>query len=96
MAAFTWVIGTPIHPTNLNKLIQVGHITPTASTWNSTTGRVLTHNLGHTYYMVVINTTANPGGNLGEVWYDKAANTVTVYNSGSFTGAFEYAVIPGV
>lgn len=64
-----------------------------ASTFHGSAGRVITHSLGHQNYKFVITSTAGPAGFLGEVYCVKAANTVTVYNSGSATGAFEYALI---
>lgn len=94
MAHLTWASDTELDPTNMNKLTQEEDLKPAASTFNSTTGRTLTHNYGHTNYQVIINPTADPGGNLGEVWYSKAVNTVTIYNSGSATGAFDYVIIP--
>jgi hypothetical protein len=64
-----------------------------ASTFNGSAGRVITHSLGHQNYKPVITPTADPSGFLGEVYCIKADDTVTVYNSGSATGAFEYALI---
>lgn len=94
MARLTWASDTPVDVTNLAKLTQDEDLKPAASTFNSTTGRVLTHNYGHTNYMVLINPTADPEGDLGEVWYSKGNNTVTIYNSGTFTGAFDYVILP--
>ena len=94
MAHLTWAADTAVNATNLNKLTQNDDLEPTASTFNGSTGRTLTHNKGTLNYMVIVNPKADPGGTLGEVWYSKALNTVTIYNSGSFTGAFDYIVIP--
>lgn len=55
-------------------------------------GVTITHNLGHTNFRVAITPTADPQGYLGEAWVIKAANTMTIYNSGSFRGAFDYQV----
>jgi hypothetical protein len=65
------------------------------STFQSTTGRVITHNLGHTNYLPHVVATADPGGALGEVWFTLAANTFTVFNSGTWTGAFRWALSVG-
>ncbi|MTI82755.1 MAG: hypothetical protein FH756_02415 [Firmicutes bacterium] len=56
-------------------------------------GTTVTHNIGHTDYMVRITPTDNPGGYLGDVWVVKAANTFVVYNSGKWTGAFDYQIL---
>lgn len=55
-------------------------------------GVTITHNLGHTNFRVAITPTADPGGYLGEVWVIKSANTMTIYNSGSFRGPFDYQI----
>ena len=48
-----------------------------------------------TDYIVVITPTANPGGNLGEVWVVNNSTTqATVYNSGSATTGFRFKVLP--
>lgn len=94
MAHLTWLDSTPVNPVNLNKLTQEEDLQPSSSTFNSTTGRTLTHDYGHTNYQVIINPTANTGSNLGDVWFSKSANTVVVYNTGSHTGAFDYVIIP--
>lgn len=66
-----------------------------ASTFNGyATGRVITHNLGHQDYDVRIMPTADPAGNLGEVWITKANSTVAIKCSGSATTAFEYVITP--
>ena len=58
-------------------------------------GRTITHNYGHTDYQLIINPVADPGGFLGEIWLNKSANTVVVYNSGVAVGNFDYVIIPG-
>ncbi|MBE3584827.1 MAG: hypothetical protein IMW94_01395 [Thermoanaerobacter sp.] len=63
------------------------------STFNSTAGRTITHNLGHTNYIVNIIPLADTRGDLGDVWITKAANAFTVFNSGGFVGAFRYQII---
>jgi len=63
------------------------------NTYNSTSGRTITHNLGHTNYTVNIVSLADTGGDLGDVYINKAANAFTVYNTGGFTGGFRYQLI---
>lgn len=63
-----------------------------SSTFNTTSGRAITHDLGTTSFVITITPTANPNGTIGEVWVAKTTSTVTVYNSGSFTGAFDYVI----
>jgi hypothetical protein len=63
------------------------------STFNSTSGRTITHNLGHTNYIVNIVPIQDTGGDLGDVYISKAANAFTVYNTGGFTGRFRYQLI---
>jgi len=55
------------------------------NTFNSTTGVVITHDLGTASYRAVVTPTTNPNGYLGEIWVDKAVNTCTVYCSGNTT-----------
>lgn len=95
MAHLTWANDTPVNPTNLNKLTQEDDLKPPAPVaFNTSSGRTITHNYGHTDYQVIVNPVADPGGNLGEVWYSKSANTVVVYNSGSAVTNFDYVIIP--
>lgn len=63
------------------------------STFNSTSGRTISHSLGHTNYIVNLVPLADTGGDLGDVYISKAANAFTVYNTGGFTGAFRYQLI---
>lgn len=63
------------------------------STFASTSGRTVTHNLGHTNYIVNIVALADTGGDLGDLYITKTANAFTVYNSGGFTGAFRYQLM---
>lgn len=62
------------------------------STFASTTGRTITHNLGHTNYTVNYAVLQDTLGDLGDVWISKAANAFTIYNTGGFTGSFWYLV----
>ncbi|MGB9826693.1 MAG: hypothetical protein ACPLRU_08470, partial [Desulfofundulus sp.] len=63
------------------------------STFNGTSGRTITHNLGHTNYIVNIVPLQDTGGDLGDVYIAKAANAFTVYNTGGFTGSFRYQLM---
>lgn len=63
------------------------------STFNGTAGRTISHNVGHTNYIVNIVPLADTGGDLGDVWISKAANAVTIYNTGGFIGAFRYQIM---
>ena len=46
-----------------------------------------------TDYVVSISNSENPGGNLGEVYFEKSTNKFIVYNSGSATTKFDYLVL---
>jgi hypothetical protein len=94
MSRLTIISTTPVNVSTLAKFTQDEDLKPTASTYNGPTGRTITHNYGHTNYMVIVNPKADPAGNLGEVWFSKSANTVIIYNSGSARGAFDYVIIP--
>lgn len=94
MAHFIWIDSTEVNPTNLNKLAQNDDFAPTASTFQGQSGRTITHNYGHTNYVVIVNPSADPAGFLGEIWYSISANTVVIYNSGQAVGAFEYTIMP--
>lgn len=59
----------------------------------STSGVTVTHNLGHTNYIVNIAALADTGGDLGDVYVVKAANVFTVYNTGGFAGPFRYQIM---
>lgn len=63
-----------------------------SSTFNSTTGVVISHSIGNTTYTVLLSPTANPNGFLGEVWIEKAANSFKVCCSGTATSTFDYVV----
>ena len=65
-----------------------------SSQFNSVSGRVITHKLGHTNYQVHILPTQDPAGYLGEVWSEKSNNQIIVYNSGSAQTSFEYKIEP--
>ena len=56
-------------------------------------GTEVTHNLGTTSYRVLWVPLADPGGDLGEVWVTKSADTVTIHNSGGFRGQCELVLL---
>ena len=62
-------------------------------TFNGVAGRVVVHNLNNASYVPYVAPTANPGGDLGEVWFAVGANSFTVYNSGTWGGAFRWALL---
>lgn len=64
-----------------------------SNNFGSISGTTITHNIGHTDYRVRITPTADPGGYLGDVWVVKSANTFVVYNSGKWTGAFDWQIL---
>lgn len=64
-----------------------------SSTFNSTTGRVIPHSIGHTNYIVRTTPTQNPNGYLGEVWVEKSATSFKVCCSGTATTNFDYVVV---
>jgi len=55
-------------------------------TFNSTTGTTITHNLNRTNYSVILESTSDPTY-VGNVYYTIAANTLTVFCTGSSTTA---------
>ena len=59
----------------------------------STSGKTVTHNLGHTNYIVNLVALIDTGGDLGDLYISKAANAFTVYNTGGFAGAFRYQLM---
>jgi hypothetical protein len=63
------------------------------STFNSTSGRTISHSLGHTNYIVNLVPLTTTDGDLGDVYISKASNAFTVYNTGGFTGTFRYQLI---
>lgn len=65
-----------------------------SSTFNSTTGRsIVISTMPNTSYAVSITATGNTGGNLGDVYVSgKTTTGFTVYNTGSFTGSFDWIV----
>ena len=55
-------------------------------------GVTLTHNKGDTNYAVKILPTGNASGDVGEIGYVKAANSVVIYNSGRPRLAADYEI----
>lgn len=94
MARLTIISSTPVNVATLALFTQDEDLKPTASTFQGTSGRTITHNYGHQNYQVIVNPTADAGGFLGEVWFTKANNTVVIYNSGAAVTAFHYTIIP--
>lgn len=58
-----------------------------------TGGQTITHNLGHTNYVVNAWATSDTGGDLGDVYVSRAANAFTVYNTGGYRGGARYQII---
>lgn len=63
------------------------------SNFNSTSGKTVSHSMGHVNYMVNVVPLADTGGDLGDVFITKAANAFTVYNTGGFVGSLRYQII---
>lgn len=63
------------------------------STFASSSGRTVTHNLGKTNYIVNLIAVEATQGDLGDVHLIRAANAFTVYNTGGFTGSFRYQIM---
>jgi len=62
-----------------------------SSTFNSTTGRVLTHSIGDTNYIVQVTPTANPGA--GFYFYvTKANDTATIYTNSGVSSTFDFRI----
>ena len=58
-----------------------------------TRGQTITHNLGHTNYVVNASATADTGGDMGDVYISRAANAFTVYNTGGYRGGGRYQIM---
>ena len=58
-----------------------------------TRGQTVTHNLGHTNYVVNVSATADTGGDMGDVYISRAANAFTVYNTGGYRGGGRYQIM---
>ena len=62
-------------------------------TFAGTRGQTVTHNLGHTNYVVNVSATADTGGDMGDVYISRAANAFTVYNTGGYRGGGRYQIM---
>ena len=60
--------------------------------FGSTGGATVTHGIGNTNYSVYVTANVQTGGDLGDVYVNKAKNSFTVYNSGGFTGSGRYQI----
>ncbi len=60
--------------------------------YGSTDGATVQHGIGNTNYSVYVTPLVQTGGDLGDVYVDKSANSFTVYNSGGFTGKGRYQI----
>ena len=58
-----------------------------------TRGQTVTHNLGHTNYVVNVSATADTGGDMGDVYISRAANAFTAYNTGGYRGGGRYQIM---
>ncbi len=63
------------------------------SNFHGEVGVSIMHNLGHTDYIVNIISMTNTDGDLGDVWFNKAANAFTIFNSGGYRGLFRYQIL---
>jgi len=81
---------------NVNLLNTASGTATGTSTFNGATGRAITFaSQGGTTYLVLVTPTADPGGDLGEVWVvNDSATQATVYCSGTATTGFRYKVVP--
>lgn len=69
--------------------------TVVSSTFAGYTGVTrIDHTFEEGQYSAIVSPTENPNGRLGEVWVEKKHRHVLVYNSGSFTGAFDIQLQP--
>jgi len=74
------------------KIYRVPVTVKGSSSFASTAGRTITHNLGFTTYEVSITPTGNPTGRTGDIGVVKNANSIVVYNTGDGTGSFDYVI----
>lgn len=49
--------------------------------------------MANTAYTVSVMPTANTNCNLGEVWVEKTTTSIKIYNTGTFTGTFDYTIL---
>lgn len=55
-------------------------------------GTTVPHSIGHTNYSVYVTPSQTTGGDLGDVYVERAKNGFTVYNSGGYTGGGRYQI----
>ena len=60
--------------------------------YNGMTGTTVPHDIGNTNYSVYVTPSQVTGGDLGDVYVDRAKNSFTVYNSGGYTGNGRYQI----
>ena len=110
MPTLTWTevdainaIGAPVSfqafdeiQANVNAINAAIGPAPNTGTFGGQSGTVITFAAqADTSYLVVITPSANPGGNLGEVWVVNNSTTqATVYNGGTATTGFRFKVLP--
>lgn len=58
-----------------------------------TTGRTVAHSIGNTNYIVHVTPLEDTKGDLGDVYFSKANNAFTIYNTGGFRGMFRYQIL---
>jgi len=68
-----------------------GTVMSGASTFNGTDGITITHNLGQTNYVVTATPLAG-ADKVGGIWYIRAANTCTIFNTGQAGIPFTFAL----
>lgn len=60
--------------------------------FNSTTGAIIPHSIGHANYYVQVTPSQNPNGYLGEVWVEYSSTSFKVCCSGTAVTSFKYVV----
>lgn len=79
---------------NFAKLLKSNTVTSQGDfSFAGTRGQTITHNLGHTNYVVNASATSDTGGDLGDVYVSRAANAFTVYNTGGYRGGARYQIM---
>lgn len=60
--------------------------------YNGMTGTTVPHSIGNTSYSVYVTPSQTTGGDLGDVYVDRAKNSFTVYNSGGYASNGRYQI----
>jgi len=60
---------------------------------NGTTGVMVTHNLGHTDYVVMVTPSETPNTGLGDIYVEKAPTTFTIFITGLATTEIDWMLI---